>query len=123
MKLDAKTVVNHLINGQTNKDFGCRKNITALMAHNKVNLGNFLPTILTTNLHLSNDNLPCFLIESLIIPVWIEVRQFLGQSVMFSHPNCVVDSQSWLFIAAAVTSLETFSILKPLRSLRYLTFF
>ena len=61
------------------------------------------PLVVGDMLVLSNDNLPGLLIQSLVIPVRVEVVELLGNSVVFSHPNSVENCQSRLFVHTIVT--------------------
>ena len=56
-----------------------------------------------TDLHLSYDDLPGLLVESLVVPVCVEVGELLGQSVVFPHPDSVEHSQTRLFVGARIT--------------------
>ena len=54
-------------------------------------------------LHFSNEDLPCFLIQPLVVPVWVEILQLLGHPVVLPHPHGVVHCQARLFIGSGIT--------------------
>ena len=55
-----------------------------------------------SHLILSDNNLPGLLVESLVVPVRVEVAELLGQSVVFPHPHSVEHSQTRLFVGARI---------------------
>ena len=67
------------------------------------NLFNHLPFIVGDVLHLCDVDFPGLLVKPLIVPVWVEVRQLLGQSVVFSHPHGVESSQTGLLVGSSIS--------------------
>ena len=55
-----------------------------------------------TDLHLGHHDPPGLLVESLVVPVRVEVAQLLGQSVVFPHPHSVEHSQTRLLVGARI---------------------
>ena len=56
-----------------------------------------------SHLILSDNNLPGLLVESLVVPVRVEVAELLGQSVVFPHPDSVEHGQTRLLVTATVS--------------------
>ena len=65
-------------------------------------------------LHFSNIDLPGLLIEPLVIPVGVEVRQFPGQSVVLTDPDGVESGQAWLLVRTGVTCVIKYGYFPPL---------
>ena len=68
------------------------------------------PFVVRDVLHLSDENAPGFLEETLVVPLRIEVRQFSGESVVLAHENGVRDGQIGIFVRSGVACFEALDL-------------
>jgi hypothetical protein len=61
------------------------------------------PFVVGNVLHLSNQNAPGLLVESLVIPKRVQVGELRHKSVVFTHENGVRDSQVGVFVRPRIT--------------------
>jgi hypothetical protein len=73
--------------------------------------------IVSNVLHFGNNDPPRLLINNLITPIGIECEETVGNSVVFSEPNCMKQSELNLFIHTKISGTEAEPLLLSIRAL------